>query len=126
MAVKDVKDYYFKMQKQFFEMKADLEDFEEALKNGFITEEQLDAVKNDVYKIELNYQRLLFIMYLLELPNRPAKKVKYRNSPQNKALENYFDQTNASMTQVVDENKSLLTSIRAHLKQLAKQKKEEL
>ena len=33
MAVKDVKEYYYKMFAQYLEMKNDLADFEEALKN---------------------------------------------------------------------------------------------
>ena len=35
MAVKDVKEYYFKLIAQKAELEADLADFEEALKNGF-------------------------------------------------------------------------------------------
>ena len=45
MAIKDVKQYYYSMQAQYLEMKADLQDFEEALAAGYITEEQLNSLK---------------------------------------------------------------------------------
>ena len=58
MAIKDVKRYYYQMQAQYLEMKADLADFEQALQDGFITEEQLAAAKEEVVKIKNNYDRL--------------------------------------------------------------------
>ena len=41
MAAKDVKNYYYTMMSQYLEEKQNLADFEEALKNGHITEEQM-------------------------------------------------------------------------------------
>ena len=69
MAVKDVKEYYYKMFAQYLEMKNDLADFEEALKNGFITEEKLAEVKDTVNSLELNYQRLLYVALTRALHN---------------------------------------------------------
>ena len=65
MALRDVKEYYFKMLSQYLEMKADLADFEQALKDGFITEDQLQAAFEEVNKVQQNYERLSYIMYLL-------------------------------------------------------------
>ena len=48
MAVKDVKEYYYKMLAQYLEMKADLADFEQALKDGFITEDQVVEAKEEL------------------------------------------------------------------------------
>jgi len=45
MAISHVKKYMYTMQNQYLEMKADLEDFNQALKDGHITEEQLESVK---------------------------------------------------------------------------------
>ena len=76
MAVRDFRQYLGTVQRQYLEMKADLKDFEQALKDGFITEEKLQEVIEDVNKIETNYNRLLYVAYLLELPNRNEKKSK--------------------------------------------------
>jgi predicted RNA-binding protein associated with RNAse of E/G family len=62
MAIRDVKDYYFKMVAQYLEMKADLADFEQALKDGFITEDQMQAAFDEVDKVQQNYERLSYIM----------------------------------------------------------------
>ena len=118
MAVKDFKQYLVQVQTQNLEMKNDLADFEEALKNGFITEEKLAEVKDTVNSLELNYQRLLYVAYLLELPRRESKKVKAKNSPQNQKLVAYFEENSASSNKVIDENTSLLTQLRQQLKKL--------
>ena len=76
MAVRDVKEYYYKLLVQSAEMKADLEDFEKALKAGYITEDKLDEVKEQVNIIQANFERVGYIMYLLELPNRTSKQAK--------------------------------------------------
>jgi polyhydroxyalkanoate synthesis regulator phasin len=122
MAIKDFKQYLVQVQLQYLEMKQDLTDFEEALKNGFITEEKLEEVKDTVTQLELNYQRLLYVDYLLELPRRDSKKAKAKKSPQNKRLEKYFEESLASSTKVIDENTSLLTQLRKQLKKLENNK----
>ena len=75
MAARDVKEYYFKLIAQKAELEADLADFEEAFKNGYITEDKLVEIKDTVDRIETNYQRVLYIAYLLELPNNKKKKL---------------------------------------------------
>ena len=77
MAVKDVRNYYYTMLAQYLEEKQNLEDFAEALKNGQITEDQMQEVMNTVADLEANYHRLSYIMYLLDMPNRPEKKPGY-------------------------------------------------
>ena len=121
MAVKDVKEYYYKMLAQYLEMKNDLADFEEALKNGFITEEKLAEVKDTVNSLELNYDRLTYIMYLLELPNRRSKHAKHNKA--NKKLVEAFKDRNADTNAVELENKSALDHFRKELKHLKDENK---
>lgn len=118
MAVKDVKQYYYSMLAQYMEMKADLADFEQAVADGFITEEQLAEVKEDVLKVEQNYERLTYIMYLLEVPNKPNKKAPYKTRTK-KELD-FFTTRAADMTSVELENKSALDHLRRELKRLSK------
>ena len=120
MAVKDVKEYYFKLIAQKAELEADLADFEEALKNGFITEEQMQAAKDELIPYQINLDRLTYIMYLLELPNRKAKKVKF--AKQNKKILDELGKRNADEQSVISENKSALDGFRKEVKELLNKK----
>lgn len=118
MAVSDFRQYLGTVQRQYLEMKEDLRDFETALKDGFITEEKLQDAIEDVNKIETNYNRLLYVAYLLELPNRKEKKVKHRRA--HKKVEQYLVDEMADEASVIYENASALDTLRAKLKELKK------
>lgn len=120
MAVKDVKKYYFKLIAQKTELEADLADFEEALKNGFITEEQMQAAKDELIPYQINLDRLTYIMYLLELPNRKTKKAKF--AKQNKKILDELEKRNADEQSVIAENKSALDAFRKEVKELLNKK----
>ena len=120
MAVKDVKEYYFKLIAQKAELEADLADFEEALKNGFITEEQMQAAKDELVPYQINLDRLTYIIYLLELPNRKTKKAKF--AKQNKKILDELIKRNADEQSVISENKSALDAFRKEVKELLNKK----
>ena len=116
MAVRDIKEYYYKLQAQKAELEADIADFEEALRNGFITEEQVQAAKDELIPYQINMDRLTYIMYLLELPARKSKQAKF--AKQNKKVLDELKSRAADDTSVVDENKSALDSFRREIKKL--------
>jgi hypothetical protein len=118
MAIREVKDYYFKMTAQYLEMKADLADFEQAMKDGFITEDQLQDAFAEVNKVQQNYERLSYIMYLLSLPNRKSKQVKYNKN--NSELLTEFEIRNATAEAVELENKDALKALKEEIKQFQK------
>ena len=118
MALIDVKKYYYKMLAQYLEMKNDLADFEEALKNGFITEEQVLAAKAEVERLEENYQRLTYIMYLLEMPKSSSRRKKFNKSKSHKKFMTKFKQVGADIDSIVDENTSCLMHFRDELNKL--------
>ena len=120
MAARDVKEYYFKLIAQKAELEADLADFEEALKNGFITEEQMQAAKDELIPYQINLDRLTYIMYLLELPNRKTKKAKF--AKQNKKILDELRKRNADEQSVISENKSALDAFRKEVKELLNKK----
>ena len=120
MAARDVKEYYFKLIAQKAELEADLADFEEALKNGFITEEQMQAAKDELIPYQINLDRITYIIYLLELPNRKAKKAKFVK--QNKKILDELGKRNADEQSVIAENKSALDAFRKEVKELLNKK----
>lgn len=118
MAIRDVKEYYYTMLGQYIETKNDLADFAIALKDGHITEEQLEAAKEDVARIKDNLDRIQYIMYLLELPNRKTKQPAFKIT--NRVLEKYFNDIRVNTQCIKAENDSVLTHLRAELSQLKK------
>lgn len=123
MAVIDVKNYYYKMLAQYLEMKNDLEDFEQALKDGFVTEDQVIAAKEEVEKLEENYHRLTYIMYLLEMPKRSSRCKKFERSKSHEKFMDRFKQVGADIDAIVDENTSCLMHFREELNKLKETKK---
>lgn len=111
MAVKDVKNYYYTMMSQYLEEKQNLADFEEALKNGHITEEQMSEAMEVVADLEKNYYRLAYIMYLLDIPNRTEKRKRFLK--QFAPIEAEFKRLGADLPSVEMENADVL----AHFKQ---------
>ena len=77
MALIDVKEYYYTMLNQYLEAKNDLKDFESALQDGYITEDQLVGVQEEVEKLKSNLDSIQYIMYWFELPKRKGKKAKF-------------------------------------------------
>lgn len=118
MAIIDVKRYYYEVLMQYLEMKEDIADFEEALKSGYITEDKLEEVKNDIYLVKENLDRLSYIMHLLNLPKRKEKQTKYKQ--QNSKLENYFALNNATSKNVIEENTNVLKHFKEAIVEIKK------
>jgi len=118
MAVKDVRHYFYTMLSQYLEEKQNLADFEEALKEGLITEEQMQEATDTVASLEANYHRLAYIMYLLDMPNRESKKIGYVKQ-HNQILEE-LQKLGADIDSVKEENSDALIHFKAALRALSK------
>lgn len=116
MAIKDVKHYFYTMLSQYLEEKQNLADFEEALKDGLITEEQMLEATDTVAALETNYHRLVYIMYLLDMPNRGSKKSGYVRQYANILAE--LKDLGADIDSVKQENSDALIHFKAALKSL--------
>ena len=122
MAVKDFKEYLITVQQQWLELKADLADFEQAFKDGFITEDKLEEVKNEVAQAEINYQRLIYVDYLLDLPSR--RKKKYLHRQKNNARLAALNEQKADEDSVIAENKEHAEKVHGLLTELTKNEQE--
>ena len=118
MAIKDVRHYFYTMLAQYVEEKQNLADFEEALKNGLITEEQMQEAIETVAGLEANYYRLAYIMYLLDMPNRKSKKDAYVK--QYKTILDELTKLGADIDSIKAENSDALIHFKAALKALNK------
>lgn len=118
MAIKDVRTYFYTMLCQYLEEKQNLADFEEALKEGNITQEQMQEAIENVANLETNYYRLVYIMYLLDMPNRKSKKSDYIK--QHKIILEELKRLGADIDSVKNENTDALIHFKAALKALRK------
>lgn len=118
MAVRDVRKYYYTMLSQYLEEKQNLADFEAALKDGLITEDQMNEALETVAELEKNYHRLAYIMYLLDMPKRSSKKDTYVR--QYKNILNELVELGADITSIKEENSDALVLFKAALKNLEK------
>lgn len=113
MAIKDVRQYFYTMLMQYLEEKQNLADFEEALNEGLITEEQMQEAITTVNDLETNYHRLAYIMYLFDMPNRGSKKAAYVK--QYKPILAELEKLGADIESVKKENSDALIHFKAKL-----------
>lgn len=116
MAIKDVRQYFYTMLAQYLEEKQNLADFEEALKDGLITEDQMQEAKETVIELETNYHRLAYIMYLFDMPNRGSKKDTYVR--QYKPILKELEVLGADIETIKKENSDALIHFKAALEAL--------
>jgi hypothetical protein len=116
MAIKDVRQYFYTMLDQYLEEKHNLADFEIALKDGLITEEQMQEAIQTVSSLETNYHRLAYIMYLFDMPNRKEKKAVYIQ--QHKTILKELEALGADINSVKKENSDALIHFKAALNYL--------
>lgn len=110
MAVKDIRKYYQTMQAQYLSMKQTLADANEALANGYFTEERVADLKQRVELIEQNYNRISYIIYLLDMPNRNTKKKAYNRQNKKKLAELKTEE--ADLDSVKKENAEAINEIK--------------
>jgi hypothetical protein len=122
MSVRDVREYFYTMLSQYLEEKQNLADFEEALKDGNITEEQMQEAMDTVADLETNYHRLVYIMYLLDMPKRKRKKAKYIK--QYDIILEELKRLGADIDSIKAENDDALIHFKAALENLKKEGKQ--
>lgn len=116
MAIGDVRSYYYTVLAQYLEEKQNLADFEQALREGLITEDKMQEAMEIVAGLETNYHRLAYIMYLFDMPNRTTKKSNYIK--QNAAILKEFQALGVDIDSIKQENSDALIHFKAALKQL--------
>ena len=116
MAVSDVKDFYYSILEQYMAAKDDLADFEKGLADGFVTEDQVADLKDELANIEQNKERLEYIIYLLNMPNRSKKKPKYTLEQQK--LLNRLNKHNNDGDAVLAENAQAIENLKNKISEL--------
>ena len=116
MAIRDFNLYLANVQAQVLATKNDLADFEQGLKDGYVTEQQVEDLRAEYQRIDDNYQRLLYVGYLLELPKSKWRKKRFRRKHDD--LEIYLDKANATEDKVIKENEVAMELIKNEIVKL--------
>ena len=116
MAIRDFNLYLANVQAQVLATKNDLADFEQGLKDGYVTEQQVEDLRAEYQRIDDNYQRLLYVGYLLELPKSKWRKKRFRRKHDD--LEIYLDKANATEDEVIKENEVAMELIKNEIAKL--------
>lgn len=116
MAKKHLISYYKQIQEQYLEMLGDVQEFDDAYKSGHISQEQFDNAQAMMDRLKDNYDRLSYVLLLLNQPNKKDKKKTFLK--QNKKLYTYFEEISQDKT--IKDNEDVLKEFK---KLIGKEKK---
>lgn len=108
MSVKAVKKYYEEVSQQYHEMLENIQEVEKEAMEGMVEPERIERLQAQIAPIKQNYERVSYIMFLLNQPQRKSKQPAYRI--RNKKFLKQFDSKN-SLEAVIEENNEALKSI---------------
>lgn len=110
MSIKHVKDYYLKVTNDYHMMNQTLEEMEKAISdsNLEIATQNLPMIKQQVAQLKENYLRISYIMFLLNMPNRKEKQLRYVQR-EKKKLDNIPEEHR--LLGVLRENKTIINDI---------------
>lgn len=114
MAVRHVREYYKLMEQQYLDMLQNVKDFDELLKQGVVPEEVMQQAKSMLDAMKSNYDRLSYIMLLLNQPNRNKKEKNYKKSVSNEL--DFLVSNNATQGSVFVENEDVLKNFKKLIK----------
>lgn len=121
MALRHVKEYYKQVEDQYFRMLKKTKEFDEALKEGLFDQEKYNQALSMTSKIEENYKRIAFTMFLWSKPNKKSKKHRFESQNKHK-IEKFAGNTDAD---VINENEDILKKFYAYVDEIKDSKNNE-
>lgn len=116
---KDVIEYFMHMQKQMNDMDKMFTQFNKEISEGLVSEEQKNNFLCYYESVRNNYQRVAYIMYLLN--QSPQFVQKYRTKKQQKLqkqAERKFKEQHATIDDVIEENEQTLANTAELMKEI--------
>lgn len=110
MAKKDVDIYFNQICQDYRELLDTLKDMEEEVSKGLLDPDRLVQMKEYIEPIKINWQRISYIMFLLNKPAKNKKQERYNN--QNKKLL----KENGTLDDVHEENIEQINKIKQVLR----------
>ena len=110
MAKSDVNLYFLQVQNDYFEMLDNLKEFETLAKEGRISQTEYEDMLKQVDLIRANYERIAYIIMLLNKPNKKDKQ----DADMYKKW--YNELQGGSKEAILDENKDVLKELKEYIK----------
>lgn len=110
MAKRHVVQYYLEIENQYLEMLENLQEFKTLLAENKITQDEFIAATEEIESLKANYERISYIMFLLNKPNRKTKEDVALAKSWYNAL------AHASKEAIIDENRDALCVIKDLIK----------
>ena len=95
MSVKRIRKEYEEICTQYHEMMENLKELEQELADNIVPPEFVENMKNLIAPIKDRYEQWAYFMFLLNEPQRTAKKEKYRRMVDKKIKELNLDPKNS-------------------------------
>lgn len=114
MARRHVINYFLQVQQQYFEMLENVTLLDKAVKEGKVTEEQFKDAQESLFVLKTNYERIAWIIMLLNKPNKKSKKESLYNQRW------YEELKGASKEAILNENKDALADFKKILLEVNK------
>lgn len=106
MAKSHVITYYLEVEYQYLEMLSILKELKELVAEGKVSIEAYEQEVANVQKLKENYERIAYIMFLLNKPKRKNKK-------ESLALLKWYEELKThSKEAILDENKDVLATFK--------------
>lgn len=112
MAIRHVREYYERMVSDYAEMKRVLGEMEKlSEEKASVAINNIEQIREQVKVLEANYNRLSYIMFLLNQPNKEKKKSKYFKQEKKK-----LDKIpiNDRKEAVINENTKVLETLKSY------------
>ncbi len=105
--VRDVIEYYKQVTKNYNDMRTELAEMEELLKENAVTPEMIENMNQMILPIKTNYETLSYFIFLLNKPVKKNKQKRYEG--QNKKL---IKESGAHTNKdIIIENETALSSL---------------
>ena len=112
MAIKHVRAYYERMVSDYVEMKRVLEEMEKlSEEKASVAINNIEQIREQVKVLEANYNRLSYIMFLLNQPNKEKKKSKYFKQEKKKLNKIPINDRKEA---VINENTKVLETLKSY------------
>ena len=123
MARRHLIQYFVELESNYSQMLEDVNELEKSYKNGNMDYERYaqlrDTLTPDVEAMRDEYERLSYVMFLLNIPNRVKKEDKYKK--ENQTYFAYLDKF--SKENVIDESKDVLKNFKEQVKKYKEEDK---
>lgn len=123
MAKRHLIQYYIEQEATYSQMLEDINDLEKSYKSGNMEYERYaqlrDSLTQDIQAIKEEYERLSYVMFLLNMPNRVKKEAKFKK--ENKTYLAYLDKY--SKEKLVDESKDVLAKFKETVRKYKEEEK---